>query len=120
MDPAAPAAAALDGNRALAQLGLGPDRCTTMAEVRLAVDVTDDLLLALIAHRFRLMDAAARIKTSRDQVRDEARKAAILARVEAEAQRQGVPSGLAAQLWEIMIEASITYEFKRFDEKWRE
>ena len=50
----------------------GPD-CTTMAEVRAGVDALDRELVALLRRRFDYMDAAARIKPERGQVRDEAR-----------------------------------------------
>ncbi|MFQ3665851.1 MAG: chorismate mutase, partial [Sphingomonadaceae bacterium] len=36
-----------------------------MAEVRLGVDAIDRALVALLAERFRFMDAAARIKQDR-------------------------------------------------------
>ena len=49
-----------------------PESCQTMAEVRAGVDALDQELVALIARRFAFMDAAARIKPSRDAVRDEA------------------------------------------------
>ncbi|MBX9795477.1 chorismate mutase [Sphingomonas sp.] len=92
----------------------GPD-CTTMAEVRAGVDAVDRALIALLARRFAYMAAAARIKPSRDAVRDEARKAQVIANVVAEAGRAGVPEQVAAELWEQLVEASIAYEFDMFD-----
>ncbi len=92
----------------------GPD-CTTMAEVRAGVDEVDRALVALLARRFGYMDAAARIKPTRDAVRDEARKAQVLANVAVEARALGVPVAVAAALWEQLIEASIAYEFDAFD-----
>ena len=56
--------------------------CTTMAEVRAGVDALDRALAALLGRRFAYMDAAARIKTERGAVRDEARKAAVIAQAE--------------------------------------
>ncbi|MCA1653707.1 MAG: chorismate mutase, partial [Sphingomonadales bacterium] len=50
-----------------------PNQCQTMLEVRAGVNDVDRRLVALIARRFRYMDAAARIKADRDAVRDEAR-----------------------------------------------
>ena len=52
---------------------LPPEACRTMAEVRQGVDALDRVLVELLARRQRYMDAAARIKPSRDAVRDEAR-----------------------------------------------
>jgi len=92
----------------------GPD-CSTMTEVRAGVDQVDRELVALLARRFAYMDAAARIKPDRNQVRDEARKAAVIANVRAEAVRLGVPDAVVADLWERLVEASIAYELVAFD-----
>ena len=92
----------------------GPD-CTTMTQVRAGVDQVDRELVALLARRFAYMDAAARIKPDRDQVRDEARKAAVIANARAEAVRLGVSDAVVADLWERLVEASIAYELVAFD-----
>jgi isochorismate pyruvate lyase len=92
-----------------------PESCQTMAEVRAGVDALDQELVALIARRFAFMDAAARIKPSRDAVRDEARKAQVIANASAAAREAGIPDGLIAQLWEQLVEASIAYEFGKWD-----
>ena len=92
----------------------GPD-CTTMTEVRAGVDALDRELVALLARRFAYMDAAARIKPARGAVRDEARKAQVIANARAEAKRLGLPVAVIADLWERLVEASITYELDRFD-----
>lgn len=89
---------------------LPPERCTTMAEVRQAIDALDPRLVALLGERFAYMRAAARIKTRREDVRDEARKAAVIAAAKAQARVQGVPEDLAEALWERLVEASIAYE----------
>lgn len=91
------------------------EQCRTMAEVRAGVDALDRDLVALLARRFAYMDAAARIKTGRNEVRDEARKAEVIARVGAEAARLGVPMELVESLWEQLIEASIAYELDAWD-----
>ena len=93
-----------------------PADCRDMAEVRAGVDALDEQIVALIGERFRYMDAAARIKPDREAVRDEARKADVLAKVAAHARGSGVPDELAAGLYERLIEASIAYELQRFDE----
>lgn len=94
---------------------LSPDDCRTMAEVRAGVDETDRALVALLDRRFGYMRAAARIKADRSAVRDEARKAQVIALARAEAERRGVPAGLVADLWERLVEASIAYELDRWD-----
>ena len=92
-----------------------PAKCRDMAEVRRGVDALDAEIVALIGERFRYMDAAARIKSDRAAVRDEARKAQVLAHVAAHAREAGVPLEVAADLYERLIEASIAYELARFD-----
>ncbi|MGN6279302.1 MAG: chorismate mutase [Sphingomonas sp.] len=94
----------------------GPD-CTTMAEVRAGVDHVDRELIELLAHRFAYMDAAARIKPERSAVRDEARKAQVIDNVRARARAMGLPDAVIGELWEQLVEASIAYEFDRFDER---
>ena len=92
----------------------GPE-CTTMAEVRRGVDAVDKALVALLARRFAYMDAAARIKPSRDTVRDEARKAQVIANVRSHAAAAGLPEAPLADLWDRLIEASIAYELEAYD-----
>lgn len=96
---------------------LDPEACTTMAEVRTGVDAVDRALVGLLARRFGYMDAAARIKPERGQVRDEARKAQVIANVCAHARAAGIPETPVAELWERLVEASIAYEFEAFDRR---
>lgn len=96
---------------------IAADQCQTMAEVRAEVDVLDRELVMLLARRFDYMRAAARIKPDRDMVRDEARKAEVIANVRAEAVRLGVPEALVGEMWEQLVEASIAYELKAFDRR---
>jgi isochorismate pyruvate lyase len=86
-----------------------------MADVRAGVDSLDRDLVALLAERFRFMDAAARIKPGRDQVRDEARKRQVIANAQAEAARLGLDPAVVALLWEALVEASIAHEFEQWD-----
>ena len=92
-----------------------PADCRTMAEVRHGIDRLDERIVALVAERFRYMEAAARIKPERHLVRDEARKAEVLAKVGAAANRAGVPRERMVELYEALIESSIAFEFERFD-----
>lgn len=86
-----------------------------MAQVRAGVDALDDALVTLLGRRMRYMDAAARIKPERGHVRDEPRKAAVIAHARDVAAREGVPDALARDLYETLVEASIAYELERFD-----
>lgn len=94
---------------------IAADQCRTMAEVRAGVDALDRELLTLLALRFGYMRAAARIKPDRSMVRDEERKAEVISNARAEAARMGVPETLVAELWERLVEASISYELEAFD-----
>ena len=91
--------------------------CTTMAEVRLGVDEVDRELMALLVRRFAYMDAAARIKPERGHVRDEARKAQVIANARAGAQAAGLPADAIAALWNDLVEASIAHELEAFDRR---
>jgi isochorismate pyruvate lyase len=96
---------------------IAPEDTTTMAEVRAGVDSLDRALSELIAERFRYMDAAARIKPERELVRDEGRKAQVIANARANAEANGFPAEAAAAVWETLVEASIAYEFVKFDQR---
>ncbi|RJY08405.1 chorismate mutase [Aurantiacibacter aquimixticola] len=93
-----------------------PDDCTSMTEVREGVDATDRELVSLLARRFGYMRAAARIKPNRDTVRDEKRKASVIAAAKAEAERVGIPADVIGDVWERLVEGSIAYEFDVWDE----
>lgn len=86
-----------------------------MVDVRSGVDEIDRQLVALIERRFGYMAAAARIKPDRSAVRDEWRKADVLAKVDASADHLGVDRTLMARLYEDLIETSIAYELDLFD-----
>ena len=96
---------------------IDPASCMTMADVRDGVDEIDRQLATLIGQRFEFMEAAARIKTARDTVRDEGRKAQVIANARAQAIAHGWPAAVAQDLWERLVEASIAYEFEAFDRR---
>jgi len=87
-----------------------------MAEVRAGVDAIDQALVRLLARRFGYMDAAARIKPTRNAVRDEARKAEVLANVAGLSAELSLPSKRLLAVWEALVENSIDYELDRWDE----
>jgi isochorismate pyruvate lyase len=92
-----------------------PDDCTTMAQVRAGVDATDRALVALMERRFGYMRAAARIKDSRESVRDETRKAQVLANIGAECAARDLPARALVAIWDDLVEASIAYELAEWD-----
>ena len=93
-----------------------PETCRDMTDVRQGVDEIDRMLVALIARRQGYMDAAARIKTDRNVVRDEKRINDVLAKVKAECERQGLSfEAIAEPVWREMMERCIAYEFEVWD-----
>jgi isochorismate pyruvate lyase len=88
-----------------------------MLEVRAEIDAIDRRLVALIAERLHYIDESARIKPRRDQVRDEARIADVLAKTSAEARRLGCDAAVVTTAFRALIEASIAHEFAAFDRK---
>lgn len=87
-----------------------------MAEVRAGVDAIDQHLVALLAQRFAFMDAAARIKIDRATVRDEQRKAEVIANVRRAALDLRIPQELITELWDQLVEGSIAYELERWNQ----
>ncbi|MEE4201384.1 chorismate mutase [Erythrobacter sp.] len=92
-----------------------PDDCQDMREVRVGVDATDRELVALLDRRFGYMRAAARIKETREAVRDEARKAYVIEQAVEDAKARGLPGDVIADIWERLVEGSIRYEFAEWD-----
>lgn len=92
-----------------------PDDCASMEEVRAGVDATDRELMALLDRRFGYMRAAARIKPTRESVRDEARKAAVIAAASADAKARELPADKIAEIWDLLVETSIAYELEVWD-----
>ncbi len=92
-----------------------PEECRTMPEVRAGIDALDRQIVALIARRQLYIEAAARVKTAKAAVRDEARIAEVLAKVKAEAVAVGLSPSIAEAVWTAMIEASIAHEHVVFD-----
>ena len=86
-----------------------------MTEVRAGVDAVDRELIELLGRRFAYMDAAARVKTERHTVRDEARKAEVISNARIAAENAGVPVDAIAAIWDLLVEASIDYELKAWD-----
>ena len=92
-----------------------PADCANMAEVRYGIDRLDEEIVALLAERFRYMDAAARIKPERSAVRDEGRKAQVIDNVRRLARAEGSPVAALAAVYDRLVEESIAYEFEKFD-----
>lgn len=92
-----------------------PEQCETMIDVRAGVDEVDRALVALLVCRFGYMDAAARIKTDRNAVRDEVRKTEVLDNVAREAAAAGLEPARLRAVWNELVEQSIAYEATQWD-----
>ncbi len=88
--------------------------CTSMQDVRREVDALDDVLVPLLVERVGYMTQAARIKQGAEQVRDEARIAAIVARVRERAQAEGGDADVMEAIYRSLMEACIAYEHREF------
>ena len=91
------------------------DSAETMQHVRQEVDRIDRALVELLVERQSFMDAAARIKGDRSSVLDRARIEDVVAKVKAEADRQGLSIAIAEPVWRTLIDRCIAYEFEAFD-----
>ena len=108
----APIAVAID-------VRVAPEGCASMAEVRHGVDALDRALVQLLAERQRYMDAAARIKPSRDVVHDEARIEDVVRKVLAAAGPAGLSPAIAEPVWRTLIDRCIAHEFAAWDRRRR-
>ena len=88
--------------------------CTTMQDVRREVNALDDVLVPLLVERVGYMTQAARIKQGEEQVRDEARIEAIVARVRERAQAEGGDADVMEAIYRSLMEACIAYEHREF------
>ena len=92
-----------------------PAACETMADVRAGVDALDRELVRLLVRRQGYMDAAARIKSDRASVRDNARVEDVIAKVKKAAREAGLAESIAEPVWRTLVERCIAYEFEVWD-----
>jgi isochorismate pyruvate lyase len=89
--------------------------CADMTQVRAAIDALDREIVGLLADRLHFIAEAARIKDSREAVRDEPRIEDVVAKVRAAATDAGMNPDFIEPLYRDLIERSIAYEFGEFD-----
>ena len=94
-----------------------PLPCPEMKTIRRDIDALDKKLVALLADRQKLIEAAGKVKPSRDTVRDAARIEEVVALVKKEAAKVGLAEEIAEPVWRQLIESSIAYEYGVFDER---
>lgn len=97
-------------------LGLKKDQCTSMAELRDEIDMLDQKMVELMMIRSTFMHQAAHIKKDRNTVRDHDRVEDVMCKVSEYAVKVGADPNLVSDIYRMMIEWSINYEFDRFDE----
>ena len=88
-----------------------PEACSTMTELREAIDTLDRKVVELLGERARYIDRAAEIKSTNGlPARIPARVEEVVARVRATAEDAGADPALMEALWRQMIEWSIAHE----------
>ena len=94
-----------------------PVPCPEMADIRNRIDILDKKLVALLAERQQLIEAAGKVKPARQTVRDETRIEEVIRLVLAEARAQNLSPEIAEPVWRQLIESSIAHEFSVFDKR---
>ena len=92
-------------------------KCHTMQDVRREIDRIDRELVKLLAERQTYIEQAGIIKGERSAVRDTPRIEDVVAKVLAEAEKEGLSAAIAEPVWRLLIEKSIEHEYVVFDEK---
>jgi isochorismate pyruvate lyase len=87
-----------------------------MTDIRREIDRVDRALIRLLAERLTYIERAAHIKTDRTKVRDEARIADVLTKVEAACARENFPFTIAEPVWRTLMDGCIARELEVFDE----
>jgi isochorismate pyruvate lyase len=90
--------------------------CRSMTDIRREIDRLDRALVRLLAQRLTYIERAGHIKTDRTKVRDEARIADVLSKVEASCAREIFPYKIAEPVWRTLMNGCIAHEFEVFDD----
>mgnify|MGYP001555641629 FL=1 len=91
--------------------------CRSMEDLRVQIDRIDREVVGLLADRQTYIERAAVLKTTRDTVHDDARIEDVVAKVIAEAKRQGLSPAIAEPVWRELIARSIALELEVFNKK---
>jgi isochorismate pyruvate lyase len=87
-----------------------PEDCRSMAEVRAEIDRLDRILVSVMAERQAYIEAAARIKPRRSQVRLEWRIEDVVSKVMRQATLAGLSQDIAEPVWRLLIDRCIAHE----------
>jgi isochorismate pyruvate lyase len=85
----------------------------SLSDVRRGIDELDTQLVALLARRQALVEAAARFKRDEQAVRAPDRVEQVVARVRDKASAAGLDATVAEAVWRAMIAAFIDLELDR-------
>ncbi len=88
-----------------------------MADIRSEIDRVDRALVALMAERQTYIEHAAKIKTARAAVHDQARIDDVIAKVLTAAGVAGLSPAIAEPVWRTLVDCCIAHEFTAFDAK---
>lgn len=91
-----------------------PDPCKSLAQVREQIDRIDAQIVQLLAERGGYVLAAARFKTSAEDVRAPQRVEQVIARVRALAEQQGALPDVVERVYRELIEAFTEAEHRRW------
>ena len=94
-----------------------PVPCEEMTAIRQQIDALDVELVKLLAARQKLIAQAGHAKPERHHIRDEARIEEVIQLVLQTAQKEGLATEIAEPVWRQLIESSIAYEYRIFDDR---
>lgn len=91
-----------------------PEDCTSLDEIREAIDALDRSVIAMLGQRRRYVLAAAPFKRSEEGVRAPARVEAVIAQRRAWAEEAALSPDLIEQLYRLLIAHFIQEELERW------
>jgi chorismate mutase len=90
-----------------------------MDEIRKAIDDLDRSIVSQIRLRYQYISQAGLTKTDRNKILDQERKEKVIDNAVREAVASGMPYegiGAVEVIWETLVNSSINYEYRVFDE----
>lgn len=94
-----------------------PSDCETREDVRYEIDRLDTAVVDLLAERWQYVDRMWQIKNNAAEAVVPWRIQAVIDRVRARAEKQGMPPELAEALWRQIIGWAIQYEEEKMQER---
>jgi len=91
-----------------------PDRCTSLDEIRAAMDALDRQIISLIASRVDYVRAAAKFKTSSANVAAPDRVAAVLKTRRDWAEAKGLSGDIVESLYRDLVAYCVSEEHKQW------